>query len=223
MTKQERAAQAELADQLAEELEQEEPEDQEVEQAEENINDDAAEQEGETPDDDPVDYDECDEITAILNGIDFDITRCTTQESITAKILYLCNEERKVLDEFKDEVQILESTVYDKLYQTIVTVFDNYLNVLKNKLELEVKSSKLKCAMNRLKFIVGDLRRDKIDNKYQIKLLRYKNWLYGWKKWREHNILRKQEKERYKAEIKALKASPKTPDANKETPKSEPP
>ncbi|MBS7401228.1 MAG: hypothetical protein KIG16_01805 [Eubacteriales bacterium] len=212
MTKQERAEQAELADKLAEEIEEEEAKEQELEQDEE-AEEDADAEEDETTDEAPedaVDYDDHDEITEILNGIDFDITGCNTQDTITTKILYLCNQENRVLDKFKENDSVLNTVVYNELYQTIVDSFNNYLTILRERLKLIVKSENLKCAMNRLKFIVGDLRRDKINNKYQVKLLRYKNWLYWWKKWREHNILRKQERERYKAEIKALKALSKT-------------
>ena len=36
-------------------------------------------------------------------------------------------------------------------------------------------------------------------------MLRYQNWLYFWRKWREHNIARARAKAEHKAKIKALK------------------
>lgn len=204
MTKQERAEQAELADQLAEEMEGEE----EVEQDEEIKEEETAEQEDETPDENPedvVDYGDEDEIAAILDGIDFNIEGCVTQDTITTKILYLCNQEKNVLDKFKENNKILDEAVYDELYQTIITTFDNYISILKSRLDIKVKTAKLRCAMDRLKYIVGDLRRDKINNKYQVKLLKYNNWLYGWKKWHEYRIARKNAKLAAMAELKALK------------------
>lgn len=144
-------------------------------------------------------------IIELFSGVDFEIEHCTDQETITDKIIYFADQEKNILSEFKDSDQILRNGIYKELYDTIIDVFGHYLTILRNRLDLIVKSEKQQAAMDRLKFIVGDLKQDKIDNKFAVKMLRYQNWLYFWQKWREHSIERKRAKAKYKAKIKALK------------------
>ena len=144
-------------------------------------------------------------IITLFTDVDFEIDNCTDQETITDKIIYLADQEKDILSKFKDSDQILKNGIYKELYDTIIAVFNNYLTILRDRLDLIIKSEKQQAAINRLKFIVGKLKQNKIDSKFQVKMLRYQNWLYFWKKWREHSIERKREKAKYKAEIKALK------------------
>lgn len=144
-------------------------------------------------------------IITLFSDVDFEIDYCTDQETITDKIIYLADQEKEILSKFKNREPILKNGIYKELYDTIIDVFGYYLMILRNRLDLIVKSEKQQAAMNRLQFIVGKLKQNKIDNKFQVKMLKYQNWLYFWRKWREHGIERKREKARYKAEIKALK------------------
>lgn len=158
------------------------------------------------PEDSVSEYNDDDEIIEILSNIDFNIDYCIDQDTITDKVIYLANAEKNILKEFKDNNMILSNGIYRDLYNTIIDVFHNYIDTLKNRLALIIKSEKQQAAMDRLQFIVGDLKQNKIDNKFAIKMLKYKNWLYFWQKWREHGIERKQAKAEHKAKIKALKA-----------------
>lgn len=145
------------------------------------------------------------EMVTLLSGVDFEIEYCIDQETITDKILYLAEQEKEILSKFKDKDQILKNGIYKELYDTVIDVFGHYLTILRNRLDLIIKSEKQQAAMNRLQFVVGDLKQDKIDNKFKIRLLRYKNWLYFWQKLRKHKIERKKAKLEYKAKIKELK------------------
>lgn len=145
------------------------------------------------------------EVITLLSGVDFEIGYCVDQETITDKILYLAEQEKNVLSKFKDKDQILKNGIYRELYDTVIDVFGHYLTILRNRLDLIIKSEKLHATMNHLQFKVGDLKQDKINNKFEVRLLRYKNWLYFWQKLREHKIERRQAKLEYKAKIKELK------------------
>lgn len=145
------------------------------------------------------------EVITLLSGVDFEIGYCVDQETITDKILYLAEQEKNVLSKFKDKDQILKNGIYRELYDTVIDVFGHYLTILRNRLDLIIKSEKLHATMNHLQFKVGDLKQDKINNKFEVRLLRYKNWLYFWQKLREHKIERRKAKLEYKAKIKELK------------------
>lgn len=157
------------------------------------------------PENSVSEYNDDDEIMEILSNIDFNIDYCIDQDTITDKIIYFANAEKNILKEFKDNNMILTNGIYRDLYNTIIYVFDYYINTLRNRLDLIIKSEKQQAAMDRLQFIVGELKQNKIDNKFAIKMLRYQNWLYFWQKWREHRIERKRAKAEHKAKIKALK------------------
>lgn len=144
-------------------------------------------------------------MVTLLSGIDFEIEYCIDQETITDKILYLAEQEKEILSKFKDKDQILKNGIYRELYDTVIDVFGHYLTILRNRLDLIIKSEKLHATMNHLQFKVGDLKQDKINNKFKVRLLRYKNWLYFWQKLREHKIERRQAKLEYKAKVKELK------------------
>lgn len=146
-----------------------------------------------------------DELQAILSGINFNIDNCTDQKSISDKMLYLANKEKEVLSEFKEKDMILTNGIYKELYDTIINVFGYYITELKSRLDLIIRSAKLHAAMKRLQFAVGEQKQDKIKNKFQIRILRYKNWLYFWQKLREHKIERSKAKLEHKAKIKELK------------------
>ena len=145
------------------------------------------------------------EVITLLSGVDFEIGYCVDQETITDKILYLAEQEKNVLSNFKDKDQILKNGIYRELYDTVIDVFGHYLTILRNRLDLIIKSEKLHATMNHLQFKVGDLKQDKINNKFKVRLLRYKNWLYFWQKLREHKIERRKAKLEYKAKVKELK------------------
>ena len=144
-------------------------------------------------------------MVTLLSGVDFEIKYCIDQKTITDKILYLAEQEKNVLSKFKDKDQILKNGIYRELYDTVIDVFGHYLTILRNRLDLIIKSEKLHATMNHLQFKVGDLKQDKINNKFKVRLLRYKNWLYFWQKLREHKIERRQAKLEYKAKVKELK------------------
>jgi len=149
--------------------------------------------------------DDDDEVCKILAQIDFDIDYCTDQETITNKILYFANEERRVLEQFKDKDDVLINDVYFELYNTIIDVFSYYSTILKKRLNLIIESEKLQAKIKELQFAHGELRRDEIDSKYEIKLLKYHNRLYAKQKYQEYKVARKKEREQSKAKLRALK------------------
>lgn len=162
----------------------------------------AVEEKETEPNDEPDQ--ETEQIT-LLSGVDFEIGYCKDQETITDKILYLADQEKNVLAEFKDKDQILKNGIYKELYDTVIDVFGYYLTILRNRLDLIIKSEKLQAKIDQEQFKVGELKQIKIDNKFAVKMLRYQNWLYFWEKWRENSIERKRIKAEHKAKIRALK------------------
>ena len=69
------------------------------------------------------------QVVTLLSGVDFEIGYCTDQETITDKILYLADQEKNILAEFKDKDQILKNGIYKELYDTVIDVFDHYLYI----------------------------------------------------------------------------------------------
>lgn len=181
-------------------IERKKKEQQEMEEELEEIDEEELDEvfEEDTDDDD-------DEVCKILAQIDFDIDYCTDQETITSKILYFANEERRVLEQFKDKDDVLINDVYFELYNTIIDVFSYYSTILKKRLNLIIESEKLQAKIKELQFTHGELRRDEIDSKYEIKLLKYHNRLYAKQKHQEYKVARKKEREQSKAKLQALK------------------
>ena len=79
-------------------------------------------------------------IITLFTDVDFEIDNCTDQETITDKIIYLADQEKDILSKFKDSDQILKNGIYKELYDTIIAVFNNYLTILRDRLDLIIKS-----------------------------------------------------------------------------------
>lgn len=157
--------------------------------------------------DDSQEEDDTEEIKPdVFAGIDFNIDNCQDQETITQKILYLTDKEKKILEEFKEKDQILAESVYAYLYNTIVNVFENYLTVLNQRLYLITEKARIKAEIEELEFDLKDSRRKKIDVHYQIRLLKYQNRLYNKEKLQELRIKKCKEKAQFLIKLQDLKA-----------------
>jgi|GEM_PF-6729389 len=142
----------------------------------------------------------------VFNNVDFNIDNCLDKESITKKLLYFADQEREILKQFKDESPIMDDKVYEYLYNSVVNVFGNYQSILRQRLQLKIEEAKLTVGIEQLQFRISKLKRDKINNKFEVRRLRYANRLYNKKKWREYFIERKAMRDKANAELAALRA-----------------
>lgn len=211
MTDKERQA---MIKRIQAEREQRKMAEEETEEIDPEDEDEISDTETETIDDDDLpeeeEYDAEEIEPDVFAGIDFNIDDCQDQETITQKILYLTDKEKIILEEFKEKDEILAESVYNDLYNTIVKVFDNYLSILNQRLDLIMLNEECDAEIERLRFELGDLRKDVIDNRHEIRLLKYQNRLYQKKKQQEWRITKKKERAQFLAELRVLKAQAST-------------
>lgn len=143
-------------------------------------------------------------IQEILSKIDFNIEKCVTQEDITKKILYLNDKENEILKEFKDDHDILADKVYADLYNSIVAMFNNYQILLKQKLQIVLKTKAIQADNDAMEFKFKKLKIETTNNYYKIKLLKYHHRLYKKQKYQEFKIEKQRERAQHKANLAAL-------------------
>lgn len=143
----------------------------------------------------------------IFKDINFDISNCDTQDSITKKLLYLSDQEHAVLAKLKDHDQIL-GDVYNYMHDSIVELFQNYQSILQEQLNLIMASEQIQAETERLEFELGELRHQEIDNHFHKRLLKCQNRLYKRKCAVQYRIARRNARRVSKAAIKALNTVP---------------